>query len=196
MNLMEESPRLLKIFLPLLVFLILVLVGLNLALSRYGAFWRKEKVGLGSQAGLGQTASPTPAPSVDLKTAEFASPVEKKYLSEVKFVETNFKQKDLGFALPEGSPIYAVAEGSVDVIKGEDLNILILSSPQGGYFKYFFTGTAAIEKGTQVEKGEVLGKTGKGLLNMATGEQNLILSFFKSPTEGVSLDQSFVGKLK
>lgn len=181
------SKRTQTILLVSLVFLILVFVGLNLAFSRYGAFWKKgEKVG---QA----PATPTPQKS-RFELPAFSSPVEKKYLDEVFFTQLDFGQNDLGFSLPEGASFYSGFEGTIEVTGQPPQQFIFLhSEDRKKRLQYIFSGNPQVTNMAKVSLGEPLGKVSK--VPLPTREFNLIVRYFEGE-KGVSLDQAFVEKLK
>lgn len=171
----------------LLVFLIVGLLGFNFALSRYGAFWEKEQTAV-------QVSPPVLPPPVFTLPVLFGSPVDKEYFGEVKLVQLDLGQNDLGFSLPEGSPIYAGFEGTVEVLGHEAQRMIVLVSPDGkSRLTYIFSGSPEVENMDRVAKGEVLGKVGRSPL--PTRDINLIVRYYENG-QGVSLGQEIVEQLK
>ncbi|MBC7265003.1 MAG: hypothetical protein H5T64_11705 [Chloroflexi bacterium] len=174
-------------FLSFLIVLIVGLLGFNLVMSRYGAFWQKKEP-------LGQvppSAQPTPA---SFQPPLFSPPVEKEHLGQVKITQLDLGQNDLGFSLPEGAPFYAGFEGIVEVVGEPPQQIIALNSLDGKRrLHYLFSGVALVVNGSKVTEGEVLGRVSKEPL--PTREINLIVSYFQNG-EKVSLSQEIIEALE
>lgn len=147
-----QESKLPKIALFVLISLIIVLVGFNLTLSRYGAFWQKPQPGI---------SSPSPEPS---KQVEFTigCPVPQEYCQSGKEVYWEGELIGLEFILPKGTPLLAAFTGEPKQGRGiwEDgtkLKVISLTA-QGGYRAlYFFQGEAETLP-FALRKGEVLAR--------------------------------------
>lgn len=151
------------IFLGIVSFLIIVLLGFNLALSRYGAFWQKARRLLPKSQPVKQTE---PASKFSLDC-----PVPKEYCSEVDEIG-----RYLGFQLPPGTEIRAVMSGSVSLLKNNFGDVVIeLRSVSGS--GVFYTLRPAdylkLSRGS-VKVGDILGKSGD--LTQFSLKYNLLIS--------------------
>ncbi|MBC7264985.1 MAG: hypothetical protein H5T64_11615 [Chloroflexi bacterium] len=129
-----QDSKLPKIALFGLISLIIVLIGFNLALSRYGVFWRKPQPGI---------SSPSPEP---LKEVEFTigCPVPQDYCQSGKEVYWEGELAGIEFILPEGTPLLVAFTGEPNrgAGKNEDgtpFKVISLTS-QEGYKAVFFPG--------------------------------------------------------
>ncbi|MBC7264916.1 MAG: peptidoglycan DD-metalloendopeptidase family protein [Chloroflexi bacterium] len=149
-----------------LCFLIVLLLGFNLALSRYGAFWQKPKPS-------SVIVLPTPTPFL------LASPVEDGLLQTIP---TSAADSDhLVFFLPPETPIYAVFEGEVSkVVPGTEFDNVQLTRSDGLTASYLIFGRVLVGEGKKVAEGEVIATTKKGEGPGCLSGGNLGLYLFKN----------------
>ncbi len=162
-----------------LCFLIILLLGFNVALSRYGAFWQKPQ----------QTSvvfSPTPKPLV------LASPVESQHLQTIPSFATD--SGHLVFFLPEETPVYAVFEGEISkVVPGVEFDNIQLTRDDGLMASYLVLGRVLAEEGKRVAEGEIIATTKRGQGPGCLGGGNLGLYLFKNG-EPLRLTQEMLKK--
>ncbi|MBC7232906.1 MAG: hypothetical protein H5T68_06675 [Chloroflexi bacterium] len=126
-----KTPR---VILVALLFLIVILLSFNFALSRYGAFWQK-------------TQPKILPPSEQLQKTEFkiGCPVPQEYCQSGKEVYWEGELVGLEFIVPEGTLLLAAFTGEPNrgVGKSEDgtpFKVISLISQEGYKAFYFFQG--------------------------------------------------------
>lgn len=152
----SKSP---KIVLLVLISFIIILLGFNFALSRYGAFWRKPQPKI------------SPPPLEFPKETEFAigCPVPQEYCQAGRNFIWEGKSIGVGFMIPEGTPLLSVFDGEINQgagtnVEGVSSKILFLTSRDGYRAVYFFLGQ--VEKLIfAVRKGDVLGRVSNELIS-------------------------------
>ncbi|MBC7264884.1 MAG: hypothetical protein H5T64_11100 [Chloroflexi bacterium] len=167
-----QDSKLPKIALLVLISSIIVLIGFNFALSRYGAFWQKPQPKI----------SPSP-PELSKEDFIIGCPVPQDYCQSGKEVYWEGKLVGLEFILPEGTPLLAAFTGEPNrgAGKSEDgtpFEAISLTSREGYKAVYFFQGETETLP-FAVRKGEVLTRV-SGESISSTREVNFYFSVEKN----------------
>lgn len=151
MELMVKIPAQLKSVLLILSLVVLLLLGLNLVLGRYGRFWEKKEPG---------------APKTPTKIS-LACPTQSELCSQAKVLsEGNFS--GLGFNLPQKTQVLAAFSGRLEESPQKPPGRLptqpLLSLTADGYEGlYSFYGAVSVPLPAQVKAGEKIGEIGEGM---------------------------------
>lgn len=167
------------ILLGVLSFLIILFLGFNLALSRYGAFWQKAK------APLSKSQPAEPAGEFSL-----GCPVPQEHCSQGKkiFEKGLIKKgeyRGLGYSLPEQMSLLAAFSGwiSARVARledgGEFIPTLFLEDKGGHRAIYYFQGEKLGEEPREVERGEEIATLKKEALLKSHPEVNFLFNLEK-----------------
>jgi len=150
-----------------LCFLIVLLLGFNLVLSRYGAFWQKPQ---SSPVMVLPTPSSTPL--------VLASPVERELL---KTISPSSETSDhLVFFLPKETAVYTVFDGEVSkVVPGSEFDNVQLVRDDGLVASYLLVGQVLVQESQKVVEGETIAKIKEGQGPGCLKGGNLGLYLFK-----------------